>query len=298
MHTDYDTIWVDGPPGAGKTTLIERLLTSATSYDLAVARVRPGKSGTRRKKSTRDADQDRFKTAGASTVAVLHAVPDRSFGDLDEIDRFRDENRGTSAVLFEGAPVTRALRGELAVYVVRPLAEEVNLVSFGEKEVMRLDLNSYLSMMFGKSPVVHGEDTEEPPPDIAGSESEVVEEIEIPEDVGQELSEWAVSGVPIQGKGWVACAHHEGVVYGDVYLINLHKERERPAAERLAAEIRRIRADGTILRSFQSAPHQSRRISVFIANLSDPRDAELKKAIARIKRGLPRTRQEDDDADW
>ena len=97
MYPDYDTIWVDGPPGSGKTTLIERLLTSATSYDLAVARVRPrarpGKIGTRRKNTALDADRDRFKAAGASAAEVLHAVPDRSFGDLDEIHGFQDEHR-------------------------------------------------------------------------------------------------------------------------------------------------------------------------------------------------------------
>jgi hypothetical protein len=88
-----------------------------------VARVRPGKSGTRRKKKTApDTDRERFRSAGASAAVVLHAVLDRTFGDLNEIHRFQDEHRrAANAVLFEGAPVTRPLRGELSVYVVRPL---------------------------------------------------------------------------------------------------------------------------------------------------------------------------------
>lgn len=305
MHPDYDTIWVDGPPGAGKTTLIERFLSSAASYDLAVARVRPrarpGKIGARRRKTAPDTDRDRFKAAGASAAAVLHAVPDRSFGDLDEIHHFQDENRGVAnAVLFEGAPVTRALRGELSVCVVRPLNEGASLVSFGEKEITRLDLKTYLSWMAGKDPSSHEEPAEDMTPQIDESEWTVmrVKEVEIPNDVRKRLKEWAKSGVPVKGKRWIALTDHDGIVYGDVYVINVHQVNERPAAARLAAEIRSIRADGRILRSFDSAPHESRRISVFIANLNDPRDAELKKAIARIKRGLPRTRPEEDDGDW
>jgi hypothetical protein len=138
------------------------------------------------------------------------------------------------------------------------------------------------------------------PPHIDESEWTVmkVQEIEIPDDVGKKLKEWAKSGVPVKGKRWVALPDHDGVVYGDVFVINVHADSERPVAERLADEIRKVRADGSILRSFDGAPHESRRISVFIANLNDPREAELKKAIARIKRGLPRHRPEDDDGDW
>ena len=174
------------------------------------------------------------------------------------------------------------------------------MVSFGEKEIARLDLQTYLSWMAGKDPASREEDTVDMPPHIDESEWTVmrVKEIEIPDDVAKKLKEWAKSGVPVMGKRWVALPDHDGVVYGDVYVINVHHESERPAAEELAAEIRRVRADGRILRSFDGAPHESRRISVFISNLNDPRDAELKKAIARIKRGLPRNRPEDDDGDW
>lgn len=302
MHFDYDTVWVDGPPSSGKTTLIERLLTSATSYDLAVARVRqrarPGKIGARRRRTAPDTDRDRFTAAGASATDVLRAVPDRTFGDLDEIHSFQDEHRGAAnAVLFEGAPVTRPLRGELSVYVIRPLKDSAALVSFGEKEIARLDLQTYLSWMAGKNPGAHEEHTDDISPHIDESEWTVmrVKDIEIPADIRRKLKEWAKSGVPVIGKRWVALPDHDGVVYGDVYVINVHHESERPVAERLAAEIRKIRGDGRILRSFDSAPHESRRISVFIANLNDRRDAELKKVIARIKRGLPRASQEEDD---
>lgn len=71
-------------------------------------------------------------------------------------------------------------------------------------------------------------------------------------------------------------------------IINIHDESERPAAERLAAEVRRLRNDPDVKSDVLGIDAQRRQPTIFIANLADPKDKVLKKALARVKRAISR----------
>lgn len=281
----WNTVWVDGPTGGGKTTLIERLLASERTRTLAAIRVGArGHSG----QAAARGETTRYKAAGAASATAVSIEPDDHDEAVYKARRTALDVQGVDAVLVEGSPGSDPGRDGLAVCVLRPLPDGEPLVYRGRKELTRLDLGTYLTMVTGEN-VVMGE----PPPDVDEDEGEVVEEIiEIPDDVAATLTEALEKGVPIGREGWCVRDGYEGVVYGTVYVINVFSESERPAAERLAAAIKRVRADRDILRDFQGSAGESRRISVFIANLKNPADPDLKKVLARVKRGLARTEVE------
>ena len=281
---DRAYIWVDGPTGVGKTMLVERFLQSNRSRLVMAARLvetdqvkqpsedRPG-----------DGDPDRYERAGAFHSIRYRYPPGeqgRAAGDFFRTSFIEQYSEG---IIFEGRSLTD-LEADLFLFVTRPLPEGEDLVEMRSREEARIGLRTYLALASGGSP----DELDEGPPDedleLDMEDGEVIEEIEIPDEVGRKLLEWAEKGVPVTREVWTLRDDHQGLARAGLVVVNIHDESERSAAERLAAQIRRIREDKQISEDVLGWNSRRRLKSIHIANLADRRDLELKKVVAKIKR--------------
>ncbi len=84
------------------------------------------------------------------------------------------------------------------------------------------------------------------------------------------------------------CAEHADLPSAALVVINVHDDAERPAAERLVAEVRRLRDDAEVKRDVLGVMAPRRQPTVVVANLTDPKDAGLKKVVTRVRRTISR----------
>jgi hypothetical protein len=85
---------------------------------------------------------------------------------------------------------------------------------------------------------------------------------------------------------WGVRDGYEGIERAQVVVVNVRTGEDREGAERLLADLGRLRADKKLFR--EVVPWHGSRLSItaVVADLSDPKDAGLKKALARIKRTM------------
>jgi hypothetical protein len=69
-------------------------------------------------------------------------------------------------------------------------------------------------------------------------------------------------------------------------VVNARDDAERGRAERLVQEVARLRKDAAVFGDRVGLLGHRIPITAVAANLSDPRDAGLRKAIARVRRAL------------
>jgi len=136
---DVTLVQVVGPPGGGKTTLIERVLRSSPSRLLAAVRIVPDEAVRAPVVDPAgDADTVRYAAAGAwSSLRVL--VPAGAPCDVfDALDACEGACHPASAILIEGG---RVRRGDVdaVVFVTAPLPAGVGLTVVETREVGRLD---------------------------------------------------------------------------------------------------------------------------------------------------------------
>lgn len=89
---------------------------------------------------------------------------------------------------------------------------------------------------------------------------------------------------------WTLAEAYEGIQHAQLVIVNVRGDDDRPAGEALIAEIARLRSDPAIFADVVGPHGDKRPITAVLADLSDPADAGLKKAIARVKRAARRNR--------
>ena len=75
---------------------------------------------------------------------------------------------------------------------------------------------------------------------------------------------------------------------GELVVVNVCNEPERTQGERLVGDLGRLRQEPTLLDGILGVHGTKIPITAIVANLSDPKDAGLKKALARIGREVRR----------
>ena len=87
---------------------------------------------------------------------------------------------------------------------------------------------------------------------------------------------------------WAVADAYQGIERAQVVVVNVREPRDRPSAQRLLADLVRIRTDEVVARDVLRRRGSRVQITAVAANLADARDPGLKKALRRVERALAR----------
>jgi hypothetical protein len=92
--------------------------------------------------------------------------------------------------------------------------------------------------------------------------------------------------LPAPRTRWRLAEGYEGIQDAQVVVVNVGNGGH-PQAEAMLRDLRRLRADKAVFDDIFGWKGKRTPITAVAADLADPRDPGLRKAIARIKRALP-----------
>lgn len=276
-------IQVIGPPGGGKTLLIERLLRANRARTIGALRVVDGKDAGATAAAARS-EAGRFTAAGAA-VSDRVVIPDATAGSVwGALEAGNDFLFACDVILIEGGPATA---GDVdgIVFVAPPLADGEPLVFDETREVGRYDGRDALLLMLGIDPnsveddVPLDDDTE-----LADVEEEVIDSIELSESQAGAITRLLEHGMPVVHSGHWLRAGWEGLAQAELAVVNAragHGEAEALATLRALEALRKDeRWHATLApRRHDAGPRRS-----FLTDLADPRDGESRRLIDTIKR--------------
>ena len=93
---------------------------------------------------------------------------------------------------------------------------------------------------------------------------------------------------PPPTRHWTIAKGYAGIERAQRVVVNVRSSAERERAEPLLTEITRLRKDEEIHRDVIGLGGNRLPIAAVLADLSDPKDSGLKKALARVKRATRR----------
>ncbi len=297
------SICFQGPEGTGKTTLIRNLLRSTRTQNWLVCRIQPASSPEEEGKWTTTEETKLIEREGAHHSKAYYKpadlkVVDNNFWDSDFMQKASD------AIAFEGK-TPWGIEGDLYVHVMRPLEDGEELVSYGDVEACKINAREYLEMFGINLPedlhVLSEEERELIDQEIEESqiEEEIIEEesFEIPDHIGEALI-CAAKGepMPLKQKAWKLNPKHENLERCGLIVVNIHNESERPAAERTIEKMKELKSNPELRKAILGHRYELLRRTFLIANLHDPKDPQLKKALARIKRVVRENVEEVEDS--
>ena len=281
---------IAGPPGAGKTTLIqrliERLLEARPAWPLMVARVEANARRIEPMESNRadDAELRRYGKAGASGVTRYRFHPDHVPGDAFwSTDFMQDYSQG---IIFEGDwPLD--YRPDLTVYVARPLPEGSAVLErvADDRKARRaaaelrqleraLEDPKYFVELVGPMLSML-------PRERARSAME-----KMLSDMENLLDKMKKKGPPPPEERWAVASELAGIEPAQVVAINVRTEDERRRAETMVPELRRIRKDKEVYKNLLGWRGKRLPVTIRIADLADAGDKGLKDIIKRIVRAF------------
>jgi hypothetical protein len=275
-------IHVAGPPGAGKTTLVEALLIR-TDHMITAARCLRDDTLPQPSESLANTDPEllRYRTAGADTAA-RYAFP----GTSDAPDAFFQTDLMqdfSHAVVIEGdCPVTFA---DVTAFVApatggRLLARRKSDQPSREREAMNA-LEAMLSQPGGLETML-GRLIGPGLGEFALQQPELVEQ-ERRKALAQ-LAELRDSPVAKQRMRWAMTETYRGIERAQLVVVNIRDHSEKDKGEALLAEVARLRKDDAVFNDVMGPRGSRVPITAVVANLAQPTDPGTKKALARIRR--------------
>jgi hypothetical protein len=87
---------------------------------------------------------------------------------------------------------------------------------------------------------------------------------------------------------WTLGPSYQGIQHAQLVVLNVRSEDEREAAASLVTEVARLRKDPAVFRDVFGPRGSKLPVTALIADLSNPKDPGIKKAIARVKRAMPK----------
>ena len=299
-------IRVDGSDNSGKTLLIQQYLKSNRSTFVSIARIQETEEVNAPEADyKKTAELERVSTDDVFSTMVYRYPPQQRGRAHEEFWDTTFMEEPTDAVFLEGA-ADFGLEPDLYIFVTRSLAKNESLLRQDEIEITRLDLKDLFELFGGiklEEVEITGDEIEDDE-NLEFSDEEIVNEeiIEIPDSVAEIILQAKSEGFPLKRQGWVLPDTHKGLKGASMVIINIRDEAEAEAARQLSDEIHRMHKDSEIIRDLSLRTRDGRRLTVFIANLANPKDPELKKAIARIKRVIRENSSphyaEDEEMDW
>lgn len=279
-------VHVTGPAGAGKTAFIEQLLRAFDGFVL-VARCVRDDSRRRFLESSPRAHPElrRYRKAGASGTA-LFTFPAHDM-DLELVCTTRLMEDYSHALVLEGDCPSDLC--DLRVHVVPALAprrallvrrtrdrarEEREQADAAERMLRQPDgVARFYREMFG-----------DPAAEILLGSPYMLEAARASLLAGIEKVRSAPP--PESTEHLAIAAGYEGIEHAQVVVVNVRGGDEQPGAERLLADLARIRKDPQVLQDVLGWRGKRIPITAVAADLTDARHPGTKKAVARIKRSM------------
>jgi hypothetical protein len=282
-------IHIDGPPGAGKTTLIEALLARTDYMITAVRCVRDDTLPEPCESLVTTAPElHRYRVGGARTPAryVFPGTSDVFPGTSDAHDAFFQTNvmqDFSHAVVIEGdCPVSFA---DVTAFVA-PAAGRQLLVRRESDQPSRereaIDAFEAVLSRPGGLESILGELVGPGVGDFAAKLPDLMEQ-ERQKTLAQ-LAELRSRPATKPLMRWAVADPYRGIERAQLVVVNIRDHTEQDTGEALLAEVARLRNDHEIFTDVKGPRGNRIPITAVVANLTQPTDPGTKKALTRIRR--------------
>lgn len=279
-------IHVGGPAGAGKTSLVEAVLASYDGPVLVARCLRDDTRSSNHESAPRNHPElRRYRQAGASNAALFEF----NRKDVAHDDFFMTYLMAdySDAVIVEGDNPLEYV--DLDIFVVpAPAAGQKLLVQHSRSVAaeVRRKRHAWEKLLRQPDGVTKWMDEVVGLPIgelLAGKEA-LVEETRTKMLEAMAAARRGPRPTPV--KQWAIADRYRGVEDAGLVVLNIRDDHERKAAERLLAEVARLREDEAVFKDVFSWRGSHSPITAVAADISDPRDAGTRKALARIRRSI------------
>ncbi len=249
-------VHVAGPSGAGKTVFVERLLTTQPALATCVRAERDPRLKRERESAPRaHPELRRYRAADNCAAAALYRFPELDVDSFFMSDVMQDYSE---AVYIEGdCPLEYV---DLRVFVAPSLPP-------GEPLLRRVKRKDRPLLDFYDRLTTSG----------LG---------DLPSPLVAQLARLRQSRPSRSSLRWSFANGYQGIESAQLVVVNVRDDAERERAEQLVQEVARLRKDAAVFRDLVGLLGHKIPITAVAANLMDPRDLGLKKAIARVRRAL------------
>jgi hypothetical protein len=278
-------IHVAGPIGAGKTSFIERLLDAEVAFAICVRAEHDAKLRKEQESAPKShAELGRYCDAGASAVA-RYRFAEPSGDAFFTSDVMQDYSE---VVFIEGdCPIDFV---DLSVFVAPPPASG----SLLERVVRDHAAAHQMSIEQIEQALESPEATArlfaagfgEPLLASALSRPQVLDDLR--RSMKAKLTEVRRAPPPPPTEHWALAEGYEGIERAQLVVVNVRSDADRRRAESVVGDVGRLRKDEEVYRDLVGLRGNKLPITAVVADLSNPKDAGLKKAVARVKRATKR----------
>ncbi|MGI8610390.1 MAG: hypothetical protein ACR2MY_14405 [Candidatus Dormibacteria bacterium] len=277
-------IHIGGPAGSGKTTLVEAIL-AASSETILVARCSRDDGLRKARESSPKGHKElrRYQRSGADAAARF-TFPASDFGTdvFYETDLMSEYS---AAVIVEGDNPLEYV--DLKVFVASPPPTAETLFVRRRRDLAvaeRAKADAWESLLREPDGVARWMDEVVglPVPAYLGKNPAFAQDLRTKMLAGIAAARKAPPRQPVEE--WAVAERYRGIEYAGLVVVNIHREGERSSADELVADVARLRQDEALFKDILSFRGDRVPVTAVVANLADPKDAGLKKALSRTRR--------------
>ena len=279
-------VHVTGPAGAGKTTFIERLLHAEVAFAICVRAQREVKHRNVRESAPKShAELRRYRGAGAGAVSLYRFAepnPDAFFTS----DFMREYSE---AVFIEGdCPIDYV---DLSVFVAPTPPKGRSLlrrVIRDQAAAHRESIDQFAQALENPDALARllGAGLGEPFVALAFEQPRVLDQLR--RSLKAKLGELRRAPPPAPTEHWALEEGFVGIERAQLVIVNARSDTDHRSAELAVAEVTRLRKDAEVYRDVVGLRRNKLPVTAVVANLVNPKDPGLKKAVARVKRATKR----------